>query len=196
MCSSHCKNQCVPIDRHNVPRARQPLCLRRLIAFFIEAFLASANHSQDFLGREVNLADRMILTVTEVQEVLVLAEDVAHALRVMELRLIIGSINEADFTVSDLVFELHRFLVDDHDSVVGGVGDDQQVAVQAGLLFNTDELAGVAEILPAGRPLLTRLANRLIDALCLDLVRLLLLGLPSYRRSMVQLFVIKIIRHR
>ena len=126
---------------------------------------------------------------------LILAEDVAHALRVMELCLIIGTIYEANFTVSDLIFKLHSVLVDKHDSVVRSIGDNEEISVQAGLLFDTYDLAGVPQVLPAGRPFLIRLADRLIDALCLDLVGLLLLRLPSYRRSVVQLFVVEIVRH-
>ena len=126
---------------------------------------------------------------------LILPEHVAHALRMVELRLIISTINEANFTVADLVFKLHGVLIDDHDPIVGSIRDDEEISVQAGLFFDADDLAGVPQVLPAGRPFLIRLANRLIDALCLDLVGLLLLRLPSYRRSVVQFFVIEIIRH-
>ena len=195
MCSSHGKYQSVPIHRYNIPRARQPLCLGRLVAFFVEALFACADHSQDFLGREVNLADCVIFTVAEVQKVLILAEDVAHALRVMELRLVIGTIHEANFTVANLILKLHGVLVDKHDSVVRSIGDNEEISVQAGLLFDTYDLAGVPQVLSAGRPFLIRLADRLIYALSLDLVGLLLLRLPSYRRSVVQLFVVEVIRH-
>ena len=66
----------------------------------------------------------MVFTITDVQEVLILSEDVTHSLRVMELRLIVCPIDKAYFPVADLVLELHRVLIDDHESIVGRVGDN------------------------------------------------------------------------
>ena len=126
---------------------------------------------------------------------LILPEYVTHALRVMELCLIIGTIHEANFTVADLIFKLHRVLIDEHNSVVGSIGDNEEISVQASLLFNANKLARVPQVLSAGRPFLICLADRLIDALSLDLVGLLLLRLPPNRRSVIQLFVVEIIRH-
>ena len=41
----------------------------------------------------------MVLRVAKVDEVLVLTEDVAHALRVMKLRLVVLPIDKANFAV-------------------------------------------------------------------------------------------------
>lgn len=56
----------------------------------------------------------MVFTIAEIQKVLVLSEHMAHALWVMELRLVIGSIDEANLSISNLVLELHRILIDHH----------------------------------------------------------------------------------
>jgi len=86
----------------------------------------------------------MVFRITKVDEVLVLSEHVAHALRMMELCFSVVAIDEANLAITDLVFKLHSVLVDKDDSVVSSVSNNDQVAIEAGLLFNANDLARVA----------------------------------------------------
>ena len=63
----------------------------------------------------------MILRVTQVQVVLILPEYMAYALWMMELRLVVTSIDKANLTVANLILKLHRVFVDDDQPVVGSV---------------------------------------------------------------------------
>ena len=137
----------------------------------------------------------MVLRVAQVDEVLVLAVDVTHALRVVELRLIVSTIDEANLAISDLVLELHLLFIDDDKTVVGCVRHNDQVSVQTCLFFDTDHLARVAEVLATRDPLFSRLADLLSLSLRLDLTCLLLLRLPLNRRRVVQPLVVKVVRH-
>ena len=129
MSTCHGKDNCITVDSDNIPRARESLCLGRLIAFFVEALFARANHCQNLLGRDVDLTNRMVLCIAHIDEVLVLTENVAEALWVMELRLGIVSIDKANLSVSDLLFKLHCFFVDQHDTVIGCVRHNDQVVI-------------------------------------------------------------------
>ena len=63
----------------------------------------------------------MILRVTQVQVVLILPEYMAYALWMMELRLVVTSIDKANLTVANLILKLHRVFVNDDQPVVGSV---------------------------------------------------------------------------
>lgn len=138
----------------------------------------------------------MILAVTDVQKVLILPEHVTHALRVMELCLIVCTIDKTNLSVANLVLEFHRILIDEHNSIICSIRDDKQIPVQARLLLHADNLAWVPEVLPSRRSLFTSLTYSLIDALGFDLVGLLLFRLPADRRAVVQLLVVKVVGDR
>ena len=129
MSACHRKDQSVTIDCDNVPRAGQTLRFRRFVSFLIETFLSCSDYSQHFLCRDVDLTNGVILSVTQVQVVLVLSKDVADALRVMKLCLAVAAIYQANLAVTDLVLKLHRIFIDHHESVVGCVGHHDQVAI-------------------------------------------------------------------
>ena len=114
MSARHREDQCVSVDGDDVPRARQPLRLRRLVPFLVKALFTGANDSEYFFGRQVDLSDRVVLRVAKVDKVLILAEHMTESLRMMELSFVVCSIDEANLAVSDLVLELHCLLVD-HD---------------------------------------------------------------------------------
>ncbi len=78
---------------------------------------------------------------------LILPEYMAEALGVMELSLIIGPIDQSYLSVSNLLYELHRVLIDYHKSVIGAVRNDDQVVLQSSLLLNTQDLAWVSQVL-------------------------------------------------
>ena len=63
----------------------------------------------------------MIFAVTDVQKVLVLSEHVTHALRVMELRLIVCAIDKTNLSVANLVLKFHRILIDEHNPVIRSI---------------------------------------------------------------------------
>ena len=114
----------------------------------------------------------------------------------MELRLIISTIYQSNFPIANLVLELHRVLVDDYDAIVGSVGDDDQISVEAGLLLDADDFSGVAQVLATCSSLLIAFTDGLVNALCFDLIGLLFLWLPSDRSGMVQSLIVKVIGHR
>ena len=195
MRASHRKDERISVNGDNVPRAGQSLSFRRLVSLFIESFLASADDSEHLLRCQVDFSDRVVLAVAQVQEVLVLSEDMAHALRVMELRLVVGTVDESNFSVANLVLKLHRILVYEHDAIVGRIGDYDEISVETSLFFNADDLAWVSEILPACDPLFATLADGLVHALGFYFVCLLLFGLPSNRCRVIELFIVKVVRH-
>ena len=89
MSTCHGEDERITVNSYNIPGARKALCLRRLVALFVKALLTSSNHGQYLLGRDINFANRVVLRVAKVDEVLILTEDMTHALRVMELRLVV-----------------------------------------------------------------------------------------------------------
>ena len=111
MSTSHGEDKRITVNSHYVPRAGKTLCLWRLVALFVKALLTSANHGQNLLGRDVNFANRVVLRVAKVDEVLILTEDMAHALRVMELGLVIQTVHKANLSVSNLILKLHRIFI-------------------------------------------------------------------------------------
>mgnify|MGYP000998511387 CR=1 FL=1 len=129
MGAGHRENERVAVHGHNIPRTRQSLGLGRLVPLFVEALLAGANYSQHFLRGEVDFADGVVLGVAQVNEVLVLAEDVAEAVRVVELGLAVVAVDEPDLAVADLRLESHRFFVDHEHAVVRRVRHKYHVVV-------------------------------------------------------------------
>ena len=93
MGAGHCEDQSIAVHCDDVPRARQSLRLRRLVSFLIETLLTRADDSEHLLGRDVDLANGVILAVAQIDEVLVFAEHVAESMRVVELSFVIISID-------------------------------------------------------------------------------------------------------
>ena len=93
MGAGHCEDQSIAVHSNDVPRARQSLRLGRLVSFLIETLLTRADDSEHLLGRDVDLANGVILAVAQVDEVLVFAEHVAQTMRVVELCLVVVSID-------------------------------------------------------------------------------------------------------
>ena len=93
MGAGHCEDQSIAVHSNDVPRARQSLRLRRLVSLLIETLLTRADDSEHLLGRDVDLANGVILAVAQVDEVLVFAEHVAQTMRVVELCLVVVSID-------------------------------------------------------------------------------------------------------
>ena len=81
---------------------------------------------------------------------LILTEDMTHALRVMELRLVVQTINKANLAVSNLILELHGIFIYNDYTVVGRICDENEISVEASLLLNTDDFTRVAKILTSG----------------------------------------------
>ena len=194
--ASHCKDECITIDGDNVPRAAQSLRLRRLVSFLIEALLTSSDHGQHLLGRDVDFADCVVLCVAKVQEVLILPENVAEALRMMELSLVVGTIDQANLAIADLVFKLHRLLVNNYKSVVCRVNDHKKVVVEAGLLLDADGFAWVPKILSGSHLLFLRLSDVLADYLLFLSLLLLFFWHHANGGCVIQSFVVEIVGDR
>ena len=61
MCAGHCKDKCVSVDCHYVPRAGQSLSFRRLVAFLVKAFFSSSNDSEYFFSCDIDLSYGVVL---------------------------------------------------------------------------------------------------------------------------------------
>ena len=109
----------------------------------------------------------MVPCVTQVNVVSEVPIYVTHALRLMQLCFLEAAINEACFARADHSCALHRFFVDDHESVVGCVCNNEHIVGQAVLTLNCKTLAGVAQVLAFG------VADLLTDVL--DLLSLFVL---------------------
>ena len=129
MCASHCKDKCVSVDCHYVPRAGKSLSLRRLVTFLVEAFFSSANDSEYLFSCDIDLSYGVVLWITEVYEVLILSENVTQTLRVMKLCLCVGSVDQADFAIADLVFKFHGVFIDNNYAIVRCVSYHDQVSI-------------------------------------------------------------------
>ena len=127
----------------------------------------------------------MVLRVAKVDEVLVLTEDMTHALRVVELRLVVKTIYEANLAVSDLVLKLHGIFIYNDYTVVGCICDENEITIEASLLLNTDNLARIAEILTSSGTLFGSLADRIILSLGFLLYCFLFFRLPVDGTTMV-----------
>lgn len=101
----------------------------------------------------------MVLRVAKVDEVLILTEDMAHALRVMELGLVIQTIHKANLSVSNLILKLHRIFIYYDNTVVCRICDENEVTIEAGLLLNAYDFARIAEILTSSGSLFSRLPD-------------------------------------
>ena len=56
---------------------------------------------------------------------LIFSKNVAKTLGMMELGLVVGTIDQANLAIADLVFKLHRLFIYDDYSIVGCVGYDE-----------------------------------------------------------------------
>lgn len=88
--------------------------LRVLVALTIEALLACPNHGKDLSLSQVDLSDCVVLGVAQVNEVLIVSHQMAHALGVMERGLLEGAIDKPLATVPNNMQALTRLGVD-HD---------------------------------------------------------------------------------
>lgn len=120
----HCKDQCVSIDSANVPRRRQLLCFSRFIALFIETLFTSSDNCKYLLALEVNFSDRMILGITNVDVVIALSVNVTQALWVVELHLIVISIDQANLAISNDIHALHGFFIYHDQTVIRTIRND------------------------------------------------------------------------
>lgn len=192
----HGEYQGVPIDCDDVPRARQSLRLRCFVALLVESFFACADHGQHIFGGQVDLSNSMILCVAQVDEVVAFAEDVTQALWVMELGLKVLSIDEADLSISDLLFKLHGFFINYDDSVVGCVRHDDQVPVQVSLLLDAQNFSWVPKVLLPSRLLFCALTDGLVDLLSFLFDGFLFFWLPVDDSVVIELIIVKVVCNR
>lgn len=167
--------------------------LRCFVALLVKSLFTSADHGKYIFRCEVDLSDGVILCVTEVNEVVALPEDVTQALRVMELGFQVLTIDEADLSISDLLFELHSFFIDYDDSIVGCVRHDDQVSVQVCLLFNAQYFAWVPKVLLPSCLFFCAFADGLVYLLSFLFNCLLLFGLPVDHSFVVKLIIVEVV---
>ena len=195
MSSCHCEDQSISIDGHNVPRTGKALRFRRFISFFIESLFTRSNDGEHIFACNINFANCVVLRIAYVDEMLILSENVAHSLWMMELSFRVLAIYQSNLSVSDLILELHRIFVDEDDAIIGCVRDDDQITIESSLLLNADHFAGVSEILTAACSFLRALTYRVVHLLCLHLAGLLLLWLPSNCGAVLQSLIVKVISY-
>jgi hypothetical protein len=94
-----------------VPRRRKHLNFWHFVSFPIEPLFSSAHYCEHLLGLEVDFPDRVVLGVAQIQVVHLVPIDVTHALRVVELSLLVVSINQAYLARAYNVNTLHGILV-------------------------------------------------------------------------------------
>ena len=129
MSPCHGEDESVSIDSDDIPRTWQSLCFWAFVTFFIEAFLASANNSKNFFSGDVDLSDGVVFRVAEIDEMLVLSVDMAQALWVVKLSLIVSTVYQPNLPVSDLILKCHCVFIDNNYSIVCGVCYDNQVSI-------------------------------------------------------------------
>lgn len=110
--SSHCKKKRVSVNSHDIPRRTEALLIWLFIPFFVEAFFPSADDGENFSPSQVHLTYCVILGVTNEQENLVLFDNEAHSMRVVELSFIERAVDQPNLAVSDLRFKSHGLFVD------------------------------------------------------------------------------------
>lgn len=135
MDACHGYQQRVSIHSFDVPRTRERLYLRILVAFTIEAFSPSAYHCQNFLLSEIDLSNSMVLSVAKVHEVHVVSVYVAHALRVMEACLFICAVNQAYLPIPNRSHTFKSLFIDKDNAIIASIRYQDEVMLQSFLLF-------------------------------------------------------------
>ena len=115
---------------------------------------------------------------------------------VMELGLKVLSIDEADLSISDLLFKLHGFFINYDDSVVGCVRHDDQVPVQVSLLLDAQNFSWVPKVLLPSRLLFCALTDGLVDLLSFLFDGFLFFWLPVDDSVVIELIIVKVVCNR
>ena len=135
----------------------------------------------------------MIFRVTEIDKMLILSIDMAQALWVMKLSLIVSTIYQTNLAVSDLILKCHCVFIDYNHSIICRVSYKNQVSIQTELFLNTDDFTRVSEMLTTCNFFLIGLADSLVFALGFYLTSFLLFGLPANSTGVIESFVVKIV---
>lgn len=137
----------------------------------------------------------MVFSITNIYEMLTFPINVAHALGVMELNLVVLAIDKANLTITYNVQALHSLLIDYHDSIISAIRYQHHIVWQVLLSLNTNDFAWVPQILRFG---IFYLLRCLLHFLCLflSLNLFLLLWLNIECLVVIQMIKVKIICHR
>lgn len=143
----------------------------------------------------------MVFSITYIQIMSAFPVDVAYALRMMELCLVVGTIDETNFTVTNNVIAFQRFFIHNYNSVISWVWDNQHIVWHAFLTLNSQNFAWVPQVLRlCGRQSWGLRRPILIISISVRqmLLHMSLLLLRSQLESclMVEWIVIKIISNR
>ncbi len=123
MSAGNGNDQCVSVDSNYVPWARQLLNVRVFVTFLVPSFLPGSDHSKHFSSVQVDLSNRMILRVTDIQEMLLLPEHMANSLWVVEARLCEGAIYQSQVPTPNNIKALVGFSRSDHKPVISCIGN-------------------------------------------------------------------------
>ena len=96
MSSSHCKQKCVSINRHNVPWTRKLLHLRILVSDLVSAFLSGTYNSHYFFCLQVYFSDCVVPGVTQVHKVTIVSKNMTSSLRMVKACFFERAIDQAD----------------------------------------------------------------------------------------------------
>ena len=147
--AGHSDHQSVSVDRNDVPRWRQFLLLRQFIAFFVVTFFTCSYYCQHFSASKVDFSDRMVLGVAKVDEVLLISVDVAEALWMVEACFFKWSVDQPNqsLRISNDVLTLHRICVDQKNTVVSCIWNNEKRVLNSILFFNANNIARKLQIL-------------------------------------------------
>jgi hypothetical protein len=119
--SGHRDQQRVSVNGNYVPWGTECLDLGVLVALTVETLFTRANDGQHLLLSKVDLADCVVFSVAEVDEVLPVSLEVAHALGVVEAGFLEAAVDEADPRTAYRGEVLPCLLVDKHKAIVARV---------------------------------------------------------------------------
>jgi hypothetical protein len=101
MGASHCKNKSVSVYGDDVPGRGEFLIYGMLVAFAITSFFSCSNNCQHLFGPQIDFSNRMVLGVTQVEEIFLVSKHVANSLRLMELRIFVTTVYKSNFAVTN-----------------------------------------------------------------------------------------------
>jgi hypothetical protein len=135
----------------------------------------------------------MVLGITDVYKMGAFSVDMAKALGMVKLNLLVGAVHEAKLAIAHNTNTLKGLLVNNDYSVVRSVRYQQKIVLEVLLSFNTQDFAWILQVLRL------RIFNFRLNsdsALRLGLGHLLLLfGQDAERFIVIEKVVVVVIRH-
>ena len=147
MSSSHCEQQSVSINCHNVPWTRELLHFRILVSNLVSAFLSGAYNSHYFFCLQIYFSDCVVPSVTQVHKVTIVSKNMTSSLWMVKACFFKRAVDQAYLWVTDDVQTLHGDRVDHQEAVVACVWDYEKRLVDSILFFNAKDFTWELEVL-------------------------------------------------